>query len=54
MTTPLLTEFRMLCILFLSKKKNCKRQNGCLTRPYKLLRKEEKGKTKEKRKDIPI
>ena len=36
------------------KKKNAKRQNGCLRRPYKLLRKEEKLKAKEKRKDIPI
>ena len=35
------------------KKKNAKRQNGCLRRPYKLLRKEEKLKAKEKRKDIP-
>ena len=29
-----------------------KRQNGCLRRPYKQLRKEEKQKTKEKSKDI--
>ena len=36
------------------KKKNAKRQNGCLRRPYKHLRKEEKGKAKEKRKDKPI
>ena len=35
------------------KKKKHKRQNGCLRRPYKL-RKEEKLKAKEKRKDIPI
>ena len=35
-------------------KKNANRQNGCLRRPYKLLRKEEKLKAKEKRKDIPI
>ena len=33
------------------KKKKCKRLNGCLRRPYKLLRKE---KLKEKRKDISI
>ena len=33
---------------------NAKRQNGCLTRPYKQLRKEEKLKAKEKRKYIPI
>ena len=35
-------------------KKKCKRQNGFLRRPYKQLRKEEKWKAKEKRKDIPI
>ena len=31
-----------------------KRPNGCLRWPYKLLRKEQKLKAKEKRKDIPI
>ena len=36
------------------KKRNAKRQNGCLRRPYKQLRKEEKLKAKKKRKDIPI
>ena len=36
------------------KKKKCKKANGCLRRPYKELRKEEKLKAKEKRKDIPI
>ena len=36
------------------RKRNAKRQNGCLSRPYKWLRKEEKLKAKEKRKDIPI
>ena len=35
-------------------KRNAKRQNGCLRRPYKSLWKEEKWKAKEKRKDIPI
>ena len=35
-------------------KKNAKRQNGILTRYTKQLRKEEKLKAKEKRKDIPI
>ena len=35
-------------------KKNAKRQNGCLRRPYKELRKEEKLMAKEKRKDISI
>ena len=34
--------------------KNSKRQNGCLRRAYKQLRKEEKPKATEKRKDIPI
>ena len=34
--------------------KNAKKQNGCLKRPYKQLRKEEKWKAKEKRKDISI
>ena len=29
-------------------------QNGSLMRPYKYLRKEEKLKAKDKRKDIPI
>ena len=36
------------------RKRNVKRQNGSLRRPYKLLRKEEKPKAKEKRKDILI
>ena len=36
------------------RKRNAKIQNGFLRRPYKQLRKEEKWKTKEKRKDIPI
>ena len=30
------------------RKRNAKRQNGCLRRPYKQLRKEEKVKAKEK------
>ena len=34
------------------RKRNAKNQNGCLRRPYKWLRKEEKLKAKEKRKDI--
>ena len=37
-----------------SRKRNAKKQNGCLRRPCKYLRKEEKQKAKEKRKDIPI
>ena len=36
------------------RKKNAKRQNGCLRRPYEELRKEEKLKAKKKRKYIPI
>ena len=36
------------------RKANVIRQNGCLRRPYKYLRKEEKQKAKEKRKDIPV
>ena len=36
------------------KKRNTKRQNSCLRRPYKHLRKEKMLKAKEKRKDIPI
>ena len=32
--------------------RNAKRQDGCLRRPYKYLRKEEKLKAKEKRKEI--
>ena len=36
------------------KKKKFKRQNGCLRRTYKYLRKEEKLKAKEKGKDKPI
>ena len=36
------------------KKRKGKRQNGCLKRAYKQLRKEEMLKAKEKRKDIII
>ena len=36
------------------RKRNAKRQNGCLRKPYKYLRKEEALKAKEKRKGIPI
>ena len=36
------------------KKRNAKRQNGCLRKPYTQLRKKEKQKAKEKRKDVPI
>ena len=36
------------------RKRSAKRPNGCLRRPYKYPRKEEKQKAKEKRKDISI
>ena len=36
------------------RKRNVKRQNGCLRRPYKWLRKEEKQTAKEERKDLLI
>ena len=36
------------------RRRNAKRQNGCLRRPYKELRKEEKPKTKKKRKDTHL
>ena len=36
------------------RKRNGKKQNGCLRRPYKSLRKEEQLKAKEKKKDIHI
>ena len=36
------------------KKRNAKRQSGCLRRLHEQLRKEEKPKAKEKRKDISI
>ena len=36
------------------RKRNAKKQNGYLRRPYKQLRKEEKKKEMEKKKDIPI
>ena len=36
------------------RKRNAKRQNDCLSRPYKWLRKEEKWKAKEEKKDTPI
>ena len=35
-------------------KRNAKKQNGCLGRPYKQLWKEERQKAKEKRKEISI
>ena len=36
------------------KKKKCKKAKWLARRPYKYLRKEEKQKAKEKRKDVPI
>ena len=41
-------------IKIIPKKRKAKKQNGCLRRPYTQLRKEEKLKAKEQRKDIPI
>ena len=38
----------------INKKKKCKRQNGCLMKPYKELRKEEKQKAKEKQREYPF
>ena len=49
--------YLMLCIVYLRpspRKRNAKRQKGCLRKPCKELRKEEKLKAKEKGKDIPI
>ena len=37
-----------------TRKRNAEGQNGCLRRPNKWLRKEEKLKAKERMKDIPI
>ena len=36
------------------RKRNARRQNDCLRRPYKCLRKEERQKAKEKRKIYPF
>ena len=36
------------------KKRNVKRPNACLRRPYKYLRKEDKLKAKKKTNDVPI
>ena len=41
-------------IITIPKKKDEKRQNGCIRRPYKYLRKEKMQKAKEKRKDKSI
>ena len=38
----------------ITKTRNAQRQNDCLRRTYKYLRKEEKQKTKEEREDIFI
>jgi len=40
-------------IKIITMKKNAKRQNGCLRRPYRYLRKEEKLKAKKKGKIYP-
>ena len=36
------------------RKRNAKRENGCLRRPYKQLRKAKMQKAEDKRKDTPI
>ena len=38
----------------ISNRRNARKQNGCLRRPYKYPRKEETLKAEEKRKDIPM
>ena len=43
-----------MVIKTIPKKRKCKLANGCLKGPYKQLKKEEKLKAKEKRKDISI
>ena len=50
----ILTLYRRQGSRQMPRKRNVKRQNGCLRRAYKSLRKEEKLKAKERRKDIPI
>jgi len=49
-----MTLYRRRCSRSSTRKRNAKRQNGYLRRPYKWLRKEERQKAKEKRKDISI
>ena len=44
----------MILVWSLPRKRNAKRQNGCLRRPYKYLRKEEKQKAKEKERYIQL
>ena len=46
--------YRRQCSRSSIRKRNAKRQNGYLRRPYKWLRKEERQKAKEKRKEISI
>ena len=36
------------------RKRNAKRQNGCLRRPYKITEERKDAKAKEKSKDMPI
>ena len=52
--TKLCVSVQEAVIKTIPKKKEYKRQNGCLRRPYKQLRKEENLKAKEKRNDILI
>ena len=49
-----ITLYRRWCSKLSPRKRNGKRQNGCLKRPYIQLRNEENQKAKEKSKDIPI
>ena len=50
--TELCNIVQEVAIKTIPKRKKSKRQNGCLRRSYKQLRKEEKQKAKEKRKDL--
>ena len=52
--TELCNIVQEVVIKTIPKRKKSKRQNGCLRRSYKQLRKEEKQKAKEKRKVISI
>ena len=52
--TELCNIVQEVVIKTIPKRKKSKRQNGCLRRSYKQLRKEEKLKAKEKKKGIPF
>ena len=49
----LMTSYRRQGARRTPRKNNAKKQNGCLRRPYKAVKRRE-AKAKEKRKDIPI